>query len=154
MSGYSVSLNITSGASVSNPQKALHFQVVCSDFSTRSMSASGIPVAKSKAGGPLPDHRIAQPIMSATDAHVKLCNTLMAADRMWEATIDMLTDAIYIFGPDKRLKKINRGGETLERASRSFLIGRRCCDMLWGLDGAGCMVDRAMTNGAEVEVEL
>lgn len=92
--------------------------------------------------------------MSATDAHVKLCNTLMAADRMWEATIDMLTDAIYIFGTDKRLKKINRGGETLERANRSFLIGRRCCDMLWGLDAAGCMVDRAMTNGAEVEVEL
>jgi PAS domain S-box-containing protein len=73
---------------------------------------------------------------------------------MWEATIDMLTDAVYIFGTDKRLKKINRGGETLERASRSFLIGRRCCDMLWGLDGAACMVDRAMTNGAEVEVEL
>lgn len=78
----------------------------------------------------------------------------MAADRMWEATIDMLTDAVYIFGNDKRLKKINRGGETLERANRSFLIGRRCCDMLWGLDAAGCMVDRAMTNGAEVEVEL
>jgi hypothetical protein len=28
-----------------------------------------------------------------------------------EATIDMLTDAIYIFGMDKRLKKINRGGK-------------------------------------------
>src|SRR5262249_173878 len=49
---------------------------------------------------------------------------------------------------------INRGGESLERANRSFLIGRRCCDMLWGLDGGACMVDRAMTNGAEVEVEL
>lgn len=79
--------------------------------------------------------------MSATDAHIKLCNTLMAADRMWEATIDMLTDAVYIFGTDKRLRKINRGGETLERANRSFFIGRRCCDMLWGLDAAGCMVE-------------
>lgn len=78
----------------------------------------------------------------------------MAADRMWEATIDMLTDAVYIFGSDKRLKKINRAGEALERANRSFLIGRRCCDMLWGLDGVSCMVDRAMSNGAEVEVEL
>jgi len=78
----------------------------------------------------------------------------MAADRMWEATIDILTDAVYLFGDDKRLKKINRGGETLERAHRSFLIGRRCCDMLWGLDAGGCMVDRAMANGAEVEVEL
>ena len=92
--------------------------------------------------------------MSATDAHIKLCNTLMAADRMWEATIDMLTDAVYIFGPDKRLKKINRAGELLERANRSFLVGRRCCDMLWGLDGTACMVDRAITSGGEVEVEL
>ena len=91
--------------------------------------------------------------MSA-DAHIKLCNTLMAADRMWEATIDMLTDAVYIVGTDKRLKKINRAGEQLERANRSFLVGRRCCDMLWGLHGTSCMVDRAMANGAEVEVEL
>ena len=78
----------------------------------------------------------------------------MAADRMWEATIDTLTDAVYIFGPDKRLKKINRAGEALELAARSFLAGRRCCDMLWGLEATGCMVDRAISNGAEVEVEL
>ncbi len=91
--------------------------------------------------------------MSA-DTHIKLCNTLMAADRMWEATIDLLSDAVYIVGTDKRLKKINRAGEQLERATRSFLVGRRCCDMLWGLHGTSCMVDRAMANGAEVEVEL
>ena len=78
----------------------------------------------------------------------------MAADRMWEATIDTLPDAVYIFGPDKRLKKINRAGESLEQAARSFLAGRRCCDMLWGLEDTGCMVDRAISSGAEVEVEL
>src|SRR6266478_2549471 len=92
--------------------------------------------------------------MSSTDAHIKLCNSLMAADRMWEATIDTLTDAVYIFGPDKRLKKINRAGEALELAARSFLAGRRCCDILWGLEATGCMVDRAIASGAEVEVEL
>jgi PAS domain S-box-containing protein len=92
--------------------------------------------------------------MSSTEAHIKLCNTLMAADRMWEATVDNLSDAIYIFGPDNRLKKINRAGEALEQAKRSFLIGRRCCDMLWGLEGRGCMVDRAISSGAAVEVEL
>jgi PAS domain S-box-containing protein len=78
----------------------------------------------------------------------------MAADRMWEATIDTLTDAVYIFGGDKRLKKINRAGETLEQASRSFLAGRRCCDMLWGLEDTACMVDRAISSGVEVEVEF
>jgi PAS domain S-box-containing protein len=92
--------------------------------------------------------------MSSSDAHIKLCNSLMAADRMWEATIDTLTDAVYIFSSDKRLKKINRAGESLEQAARSFLAGRRCCDMLWGLEATGCMVDRAISSGAEVEVEL
>src|SRR5580765_4316342 len=93
-------------------------------------------------------------LMSSADVHTKLYNTLLGADRMWQTTVDTLTDAVYIFGPDKRLKKINRAGEALERVNRSFLIGRRCCDMLWRLDGAGCMVDRAMSNGAEIEVEL
>src|SRR5258708_29567132 len=92
--------------------------------------------------------------MSSTEAHIKLVNSLMAADRMWEATIDSLPDAVYVFGADKRLKKINRAGESLEQAARSFLAGRRCCDMLWGLEETGCMVDRAISSGAEVEVEL
>ena len=36
--------------------------------------------------------------MSSTEAHIKLVNTLMASDRVWEATIDSLPDAVYIFG--------------------------------------------------------
>ena len=92
--------------------------------------------------------------MSTNETHVRLYNTLLAADRMWETTVDTLTDAVYIFGADRKLKKINSAGEGLERANRSFLIGRRCCDMLWGLEAASCMVDRAWTNGTEIQVEL
>lgn len=92
--------------------------------------------------------------MTSTETHINLCNSLLAAERVWEATVDALTDAVYIFDRDKRLKKINHAGELLERANRSFLVGRRCCDMLWRFEGASCMVDRAMSNGAEVDVEL
>jgi PAS domain S-box-containing protein len=92
--------------------------------------------------------------MGSAETHIQLCNTLMAADRMWEATVDSLSDAVYIFGPDKRLKKINWAGERLEQATRSFLSGRRCCDMLWGVGGTGCMVDRAIASGMAIEVEL
>jgi PAS domain S-box-containing protein len=92
--------------------------------------------------------------MSSAEAHIELCNSLMATNRMWEATIDTLPDAVYIFGPDKRLSRINRAGEALERATRSFLAGRSCCDMLWGVEGTGCMVDRAVANGTAVEVEV
>jgi PAS domain S-box-containing protein len=73
---------------------------------------------------------------------------------MWAATIDTLPDAVYIFGTDKRLKKINRAAEMLEQAARTFLSGRRCCDMLWGLEGSDCMVDRAIASDESVEVEL
>ena len=92
--------------------------------------------------------------MSSAEASTQLVNALMATDRMWETTIDTLPDAVYIFGADKRLKKINRAGEAMEQAARSFLAGRRCCDMLWGLDGSDCMVDRAIASGAAVEVEI
>src|SRR5947199_10778982 len=92
--------------------------------------------------------------MTSTEAHINLCNNLLAAERVWEATVDALTDAVYIFDRDKRLKRINQAGELLERANRSFLVGRRCCDMLWRFEGASCMVDRAMSNGTEVELEL
>ena len=92
--------------------------------------------------------------MTSTETHINLCNSLLAAERVWEATVDALTDAVYIFDRDKRLRKINHAGELLERANRSFLVGRRCCDMLWRFEGASCMVDRAMSNGAEVDVEL
>ncbi len=93
-------------------------------------------------------------IPKVTDKQKRSLNSQIGTDRIWEGTLDSLTDAVYVFGPDKRLKKINRAGETLERASRSFLEGRPCCDMLWRLDGATCMVDRAMSNGGEIEVEL
>ena len=92
--------------------------------------------------------------MSSSNTQNQLVSALMTTDRMWETTIDTLPDAVYIFGPDKRLKKINRAGEALEQATRSFLAGRRCCDMLWGLEGSDCMVDRAVTTCAAVEVEI
>lgn len=68
--------------------------------------------------------------------------------------MDALPDAVYIFGTDKRLKKINRAGEVLEQAARAFLTSRNCCEMFWGLEGSDCMVDRAVANGAAVEVEI
>src|SRR5436305_14385997 len=92
--------------------------------------------------------------MSSSNTQNQLVSALMTTDRMWESTIDTLPDAVYIFGPDKRLKKINRAGEALEQATRAFLAGRSCCDMLWGLEGSDCMVDRAVTTCAAVEVEI
>ena len=92
--------------------------------------------------------------MSSTEPQNQLVSVLMTTDRMWETTIDTLPDAVYIFGPDRLLKKINRAGEALEQEARSFLAGRRCCDMLWGLEDSDCMVDRAVTTNTAIEVEI
>ena len=92
--------------------------------------------------------------MNSVETSNQLVNALMATDRMWETTIDALPDAVYIFGVDRRLKKINRAGEATEQATRGFLAGRRCCDMIWGLQGSECMVDRSITSGRAVEVEI
>src|SRR5947199_1906297 len=92
--------------------------------------------------------------MNPAETSNQLVNALMATDRMWETTIDALPDAVYIFGVDRRLKKINRAGEATEQATRGFLAGRSCCDMIWGLQGSECMVDRSITSGRAVEVEI
>ena len=92
--------------------------------------------------------------MNSVETSNQLVNALMATDRMWETTIDALPDAVYIFGVDRRLKKINRAGEATEQATRGFLAGRRCCDMIWGLQGSECMVDRSIMSGRAVEVEI
>ena len=92
--------------------------------------------------------------MTTVESSNQLVNALMAADRMWETTIDVLPDAVYIFDADRRLKKINRAGEATEQATRAFLAGRRCCDMIWGLHDSECMVDRAITSGRAIEVEI
>src|SRR5436309_1325846 len=92
--------------------------------------------------------------MNSVESSNQLVDALMATDRMWETTIDALPDAVYIFGVDRRLKKINRAGEATEQATRGFLAGRRCCDMIWGLQGSECMVDRSISSGRAVEVEI
>lgn len=92
--------------------------------------------------------------MSSADAHIQLVNALVANDHMWEATMDALPDAVYIFSSDKRLKKINHAGEALERAARGFLTSRNCCEMFWGLKGSDCIVDRAVSNRTAVKVEI
>src|SRR6266852_4855837 len=81
---------------------------------------AGMPLAPREVGFVdfRPEHRLdlRRSTMSSAETHIRLCNTLMAADRMWEATVDALAVAFYIFGGDKRLKKINRSGEKLEQA--------------------------------------
>jgi PAS domain S-box-containing protein len=88
------------------------------------------------------------------DAQTALNSKYAASEQIWEAMIDAGSDAIYVFGQDRRLMRMNTAAERLESAQRLFLMGRRCCEMFWHVDDGKCMVDRALERSTPVEVEI
>jgi PAS domain S-box-containing protein len=71
------------------------------------------------------------------------------------AAFAALPDALYLFGAEHRLSRINRAGARLENSEAEALIGLRCCEMFWRVEGAEeCLVERALFTGEKVEVEL
>lgn len=66
-----------------------------------------------------------------------------------------LPDAFYLFDEERNLSRTNRAGALLENAEAEALIGRRCCEMFWRVEGAHeCLVERALASGEKVEVEI
>jgi PAS domain S-box-containing protein len=88
------------------------------------------------------------------DAQTALCSKYAASEQIWESMIDAGSDAVYVFGEDRRLMRMNQAAERLESAQRLFLTGRRCCEMFWHVDDGKCMVDRALERSTPVEVEI
>jgi PAS domain S-box-containing protein len=71
------------------------------------------------------------------------------------AAFAALPDAFYLFDVEKRLSKTNRAGALLENTAAEALLGRRCCDMFWRVEGASeCLIERALASGERVEVEI
>src|SRR5712691_6333968 len=78
-----------------------------------------------------------------------------ASSDVFAAMFEALPDALYLFDQSKRLSRFNRAAVELQGAQDVSLEGRRCCDMFWRVDdGEECVVDRAVANGARVEVEM
>jgi PAS domain S-box-containing protein len=71
------------------------------------------------------------------------------------AALFALPDAFYLFDSEKHLSRTNRAGATLENSEAEALVGRRCCEMFWRVEGAPeCLVERALASGEKVEVEI
>ncbi|HUQ31228.1 MAG TPA: PAS domain-containing protein, partial [Pyrinomonadaceae bacterium] len=71
------------------------------------------------------------------------------------AAISALPDAIYLFDAEKRLSRTNREGALLENVAADVILGRRCCEMFWRVEGASsCLVERALDGGEKIEVEI
>ncbi|MDQ3820238.1 MAG: PAS domain-containing protein [Acidobacteriota bacterium] len=77
------------------------------------------------------------------------------AVELLSAAFDALPDAFYLFDPSGRLGRINSAGAGLENSQAAALLGSRCCEMFWGVEGASeCVVERALASGEKVEVEV
>src|SRR4051812_43984431 len=71
------------------------------------------------------------------------------------AAFESLPDAFYLFDSSRCLSRINRTAIQLEKVEGGSLIGRRCCEMFWRVEGASeCVVERALASGEKVEVEV
>ncbi|MDT4965893.1 MAG: hypothetical protein QOJ64_630 [Acidobacteriota bacterium] len=72
------------------------------------------------------------------------------------AAFAALPDAFFLFDANRRLGRVNRAGVQLQRADdSSTLLGNRCCEMFWRVEGTQhCLVERALVLGEKVEVEV
>ena len=74
-------------------------------------------------------------------------------ERLISAAFEFLPNAVYLFGSDRRLLKINTAAARLPGGNAP--PGTACCEMFWRADGAdGCVVDRALQARERVEVEI
>ena len=86
-------------------------------------------------------------------------NSLLTAQtdstEVLSAAFAALPDAFYLFESERRLSLINSAGARLEKTEASSLVGLRCCEMFWRVEGAEeCLVERALSAGENVEVEI
>ena len=74
-------------------------------------------------------------------------------ERLLMAAFELLPDAVYLFGNDRRLVLANSAAAG--REGGGLENGRACCEMFWHIEGAEeCVVDRALGTREKVEVEM
>ncbi|HJQ25798.1 MAG TPA: GAF domain-containing protein [Blastocatellia bacterium] len=72
----------------------------------------------------------------------------------WEATFDALTDGVFIFDENGILRRVNQTAAALEGATVGELIGRRCCELLQGVEGEVCRVSQVLETSRPHTYEL
>ncbi len=69
--------------------------------------------------------------------------------------LETLPDGLFLFSSSRSLVYRNQVGTTLQSQTDPNLEARSCCEMFWRAeDSSECVVDRTLTTGEHVEVEL
>lgn len=72
----------------------------------------------------------------------------------WETTFDALTDGIFIFDQRGQLRRVNKAAADFEGVQARELIGRRCCQLMQGIEAESCRVAQVIDTGRAVTFEL
>jgi PAS domain-containing protein len=88
-------------------------------------------------------------------AQAELFEMVARGKQEWETTFDAMSDGIFIFDRDGRLKRVNRAGATMEKTHPRLLLGRKCCDILRSsADDEGCVVEKAIERKQSATIEI
>lgn len=89
-------------------------------------------------------------------SQARLFEQVSHGKREWEGTFDAMSDAVFIFGPDRTLVRANSAAWALDGRSFADMAGQRCCEILAEDGGAAsdCLVERAMETSERVTIEM
>jgi len=76
--------------------------------------------------------------------------------RQWTATVDTIPDLVAVIGPDYRLLRVNRALARFASCPPKDLVGRKCHQVLHGLDHPwpNCPHEQVMRTGRSVALEV
>lgn len=78
----------------------------------------------------------------------RLFEMVRRGKREWEASVDAMPEAVFIFGRGGLVRRVNTGAARLVGRSFQELLGVRCCAIFGAGAGAdGCIVEAAMRSG-------
>jgi PAS domain S-box-containing protein len=88
-------------------------------------------------------------------AQAELFEMVARGKQEWETTFDAMSDGIFIFDREGRLKRVNRAGAAMENTIPQRLLGRKCCDILRTSDEfESCVVERALHTAKSITIEI
>lgn len=87
-------------------------------------------------------------------AQAELFEMTGRAKKEWETTFNAMSDGIFIFDNSGQLIRVNRAGAAMEDTWPHLMLGRRCCDILRTTEGTTCIVEKTISEGRSVTLEV
>jgi PAS domain S-box-containing protein len=85
---------------------------------------------------------------------IKLFEYVWRGKMEWETTFDALADGLLIFDRSGILRRVNEAGILFEGTTAEQMLGRKCCELLQGIEAESCKVAEVLATGRSITFEL